>query len=63
MTYKERLAKRKTLFSVTSYLKNKAVRRAEKLTYRAAKRDGTLPQAEPELHVHEDDCEHEHTEE
>jgi len=64
MTRKERLAKRKSLFSLGTYLQKKALKRAEKLTYRAAKRQGTLPEtvvpAEQIMHEHGPDCDHDH---
>ncbi len=62
MTYKERKAKKTALFSLSAYLKKKALHKAELLTYRAAKREGTLPQEEvkAEEHVHSHECDHEH---
>jgi hypothetical protein len=52
MSYKEKLANRKELFSLKSYLATKARKRAEKLQFRADKKNHT--------HTHEHT--HEHTE-
>lgn len=63
MTRKERVAKRKELFSTKAYLYKKAQVRAVKLQYRAAKRNGTLPQQHEHVHSHEHNHDHEHEEE
>jgi hypothetical protein len=56
MTYKEKLAKKKAMFSTSSYLKNKAVNRVNKLQYRAAKK---THQHDEHVHEHTEDCNHE----
>lgn len=54
MSYKEKLEKRKALFSLTSYMETKARKRAEKLQHRADKKN----------HVHDHEHhDHEHTHE
>lgn len=63
MSHKEKVAKRTALFSLKTYLRNKAVHKAEKLQYRAAKRNGTLPQQHAHVHTHDHDHAHEHAEE
>lgn len=63
MTRKERVAKRKELFSAKAYLYKKAQIRAVKLQSRAARRNGTLSQQPEHVHTHEHNHDHEHEEE
>jgi hypothetical protein len=55
---KKQTAEKNARTSLKTYLMRKAVHKAEKLQYRAAKRNGTLPQQHE--HVHTADCNHGH---
>ncbi len=65
MTRKEKIAKRKALFSLKRYLLKKAQDKLAKLQHRAEKREnkGITSHNHDHDHTHEHDHEHEHHEE
>ncbi len=60
MKRKEKIAKRKALFSLKTYLLKKAQARLAKLQYRAEKRENKGVASHNHEHVHDHEHEHEH---